>query len=235
MEQSAINVIPNWAPIEDLPPRPKDNPWARAHGLADKTCFLYSGTLGLKHNADLLLKLGIAYRDQPGVAIVVVSEGRKAEWLKSEQARLGLSGLHVLPFQPYEQLPDVMGSADVLVAILDSDAGLYSVPSKVLAYHCAARPVLLSVPGDNLAASIVRDCKSGAVVDPADVTGFLKAAEELLSSATRREELGKNALRYAQTNFDLDRITDRFEALFASLASGEVSGEFEHEVAHERT
>ncbi|HEX2115677.1 MAG TPA: glycosyltransferase, partial [Alphaproteobacteria bacterium] len=52
-----ITVIENWAAREDLAARPRDNPWAREHDLADKFVFLYSGTLGLKHNPDLLLQL----------------------------------------------------------------------------------------------------------------------------------------------------------------------------------
>ena len=54
--------------------------------------------------------------------------------------------LRCLGFQPFEVLPDVLGSADVLVAILEPDAGVFSVPSKVLSYFCAGRPVLLAVP-----------------------------------------------------------------------------------------
>ncbi len=29
-----VATIPNWAPLEEISPMPKDNPWARGHGLA---------------------------------------------------------------------------------------------------------------------------------------------------------------------------------------------------------
>jgi len=48
MRKDAVSVIENWAPIDELPLRPRQNEWSRAHGLDGKLCFLYAGTLGLK-------------------------------------------------------------------------------------------------------------------------------------------------------------------------------------------
>jgi len=31
-----IHLVPNWAPLSELPPRGKDNPWARRHQLVDR-------------------------------------------------------------------------------------------------------------------------------------------------------------------------------------------------------
>jgi glycosyltransferase involved in cell wall biosynthesis len=214
-----IHVIPNWASMDELPQRPKDNPWSRAHGLDRKFCFVYTGTIGLKHNPELLLKLGERYREDPSVAVVVVSEGAKADWLKVEKVRRGLDNLLVLPFQPYTDVPDVMGTADVLVAVLDPDAGAFSVPSKVLAYHCAGRPLLLSVPTDNLSARIVAQTGSGIVVDPNDVDAFLRSAEALRADAETRRLMAEQGLRYARLTFDLERIADRFESVLDSLLS----------------
>jgi len=229
-----LRVIPNWASIEELPVRPKTNAWAKANGLADKFCFLYSGTIGMKHNPELLVRLALAYRDRPDVAIVVVSEGVRAEWLKQFKATLGLEGLRILPFQAYADVPDVMGAADVLVALLDHEAATYSVPSKVLAYHCAGRPLLLAVPSNNLVSRIVRSSQSGIVVDPMDEDGFLAAAETLRTSPELCERYGNNALAYARKTFDLDRITDRFESLFRSVLSEDVVEGLEEEVASGR-
>jgi glycosyltransferase involved in cell wall biosynthesis len=217
-----VHVIPNWASLDELPPRPKDNAWARAHGLADRFCFLYAGTIGLKHNPELLLRLALAYARHGDVCVTVVSEGDKARWLERRAADFGLK-LPVLPFQAYADMPDVMGSADVLLAMLDRDAGAFSVPSKVLSYLCAARPILASIPSENLAARLVRQTGCGAVVDPADLDGFVNAADALRRVAPEeRLRMAGNALGYARRTFDLERIADRFEALLdPSLPLGE--------------
>jgi len=131
--EERIHVIHNWAPVEELPLREKDNSWSRAHGLHDKRCFLYAGTLGLKHNPDILLQLALHFRTVSDVRVVVLSQGAGADWLRAQVKRHQLHNLLLLPYEPFERMPDVMAAADVLVAILEPDAGVFSVPSKVLA------------------------------------------------------------------------------------------------------
>jgi glycosyltransferase involved in cell wall biosynthesis len=219
VDDRSIWTIPNWASTDEVPERPKDNPWSRDHGVAESFCFLYSGTLGMKHNPGLILELALHYRNVDGVRVVVVSEGAGAQWLAAKGAELGLRGLRVLPFQHYADLPEVLASADVLVTILEPDAGVFSVPSKILSHFCAARPLLLAVPLENLAARIVNESGAGTVVRPDDVQGFLREAERLRGNAERRSRMSESGRQYAARNFDLDQITDRFEQVFeAALA-----------------
>jgi glycosyltransferase involved in cell wall biosynthesis len=196
-----------------MPPRPRDNAWSRATGLGAGVRFIYSGTLAMKHNPALLLELArMLDRDSSG-ELVVVSEGAGVEWLTQQAAHEGLHALHCLGFQPFESLPDVLGSADVLVAILEPEAGVFSVPSKVLSYFCAGRPVLLAVPRQNLAARIVVESGAGLCVEPCDVEGFCSAAQRLIESCRLRGELGHAARQYAEKHFDIGRIGDQFEAV----------------------
>ena len=69
-----------------------------------------------------------------------------------------------LPLQPMDVFPDVLGAADVLVALLENDAGPFSVPSKVLSYLCAGRPILLSAPPSNLSVRLVEKAAAGLCV-----------------------------------------------------------------------
>jgi colanic acid biosynthesis glycosyl transferase WcaI len=208
-----IHVIENWAPIEELPMRPRENEWAEAHGLVGKRVLLYSGTLGLKHNPDLIVQLALSVRSEPDIEIVIVSEGLGAEWLDRRRSELKLTNIRLLPFQPYAVLPDVFASGDVLLAILEADAGVFSVPSKVLSYLCAGRPLLAAIPADNLAAKVVRRSGAGIVVDSHDVDGFVAGARRLLEDEKLRREHAKQARRYAERNFNVARIADRFEAI----------------------
>lgn len=208
-----VHVIENWAPLDEVPARQRANAWAERHGLADRTVLLYSGTLGMKHNPDLLLRLALRARSRPDVRVVVVSQGLGADWLAERKAAQGVDNLVLLPFQPFEELPDVLGAADVLLALLEPDAGVFSVPSKVLTYLCAARPVLLAVPPENLAAQIVQREGAGRVVAPDDTAGFVAAAEALLDDPDARTAAGRRARAYAEQAFDIDAITDRFEAV----------------------
>lgn len=217
--QEKITVIPNWAPLEEVPLRPRQNNWSTQHGLDDKFVFLYSGTLAMKHDPDLLRRLAIQFSDDPAVRLVVVSEGPGADYLQDCKMNEGLENLVLLPFQPFEVLPDTLATANVMVAVLESDAGVFSVPSKVLTYHAAGRPILGSIPGGNLAARIIRRQESGICVDPGSGENWESAAKRLRVSETLRTAMARNARAYAEKEFDIVSIADRFESAFAAALS----------------
>lgn len=206
---SRIHVAENWAPFDELPVVDQENDWAREHGLAGKVVFLYAGTLGLKHDPRRIAELALAARAWPDAAVVVASEGPGADWLRTQP------NVRVLPFQAWERMPEVLGSASVLVALLDEAAGSFSVPSKVLSYLCAARPVLAAVPKENPVAAIIRDHAAGIVVTPSDTGALVAAASRLYSNQRLRFQFGYNARRYARKYFDITSIGDRFEAILA--------------------
>jgi colanic acid biosynthesis glycosyl transferase WcaI len=217
MPLEKITVIPNWAPLDELPQRPRYNAWSAANGWNDKFIFLYSGTLAMKHNPDILWKLAVSFKDNSQVRVVVISEGPGAGYLRERKSSENCDNLEILPFQSFEQMPDVMGAADVLLAILEPDAGVFSVPSKILTYHCAGRPVLAAIPHGNLAARIIHHEGSGFCVEPNDSASFILRATELRKNDLLRERCGHAARTYAVNHFEISAITNQFEGIFKKL------------------
>jgi glycosyltransferase involved in cell wall biosynthesis len=224
IDSGRIHVIHNWAPLENLPQRPRGNAWAIQHALGSGLRFVYAGTLAMKHNPALLLELARMLDHTSAGELIVVSEGPGAEWLVQQAAEQQIRSLCCLGFQQFEALPDVLGSADILVAILEADAGVFSVPSKVLSYLCAGRPLLLAIPKENLAAKIVADAGAGLVVDPADIVGFCTAAQKLIDSPTLREQQSQAARAYAESHFNIHEIGDQFEAILSDFTVGSKPG-----------
>ncbi len=64
IEKSRIHVIHNWAPLDEMPLRPRENDWSGAEKLGNGLRFVYAGTLAMKHNPALLLELARTL-DQP--------------------------------------------------------------------------------------------------------------------------------------------------------------------------
>jgi colanic acid biosynthesis glycosyl transferase WcaI len=208
--EQKIAVIQNWATLENLTVCPKNNSWSRAHKISDKFTFLYTGSMGMKHDPQIIVDLALHYKDNSNVVVLVISEGLGAAWLEQKRREYQLSNLQILPYQSYEDMPNVLASGDVLLTILGQDAGFFSVPSKVLSYLCAQRPLLLSVPLENLSARIVIENNAGLCVPSKDIKPFLCAADKLFEDPSFRETCGSNARAYAETHFDIEAITDSF-------------------------
>ena len=217
VEPKKVSVIPNWAPLESLPVEAKENEWAREQGLVGKFVVLYTGTLGMKHNPNLLLGVAERFKENDDVRVVVISEGMGSDWLKEQREAKGLKNLILLGYQPFDKLPQVLASGDVLTGVLEEDAGVFSVPSKVLTYLCAKKPILLAVPEVNLAARSIREEEAGLTVGPADEAGFWNAAEVLYKDRELCEKMAGKARAYAEETFDVVRIGDRFEEILGQL------------------
>jgi glycosyltransferase involved in cell wall biosynthesis len=209
VDGGATSVIENWAPLDDLPVRRRDNAWRVRQGLGDRFVYLYTGTLGLKHRPELLYRLAEDRIDDADV--VVISEGMGEKRLREMLRERHLPNLRLLPFQPMEQYPEILGAADVLVALLEPTAGTFSVPSKVLSYLCAGRPILAAIPSENLAARTIERAGAGVVVPSTDEEAFLAGAKRLRGDESLRSTSGGRARAYAESTFDTDMITDRFQ------------------------
>lgn len=219
-----VTIIPNWAALPEMPVRPRDNAWARSHDLVRRDVVLYSGTLGLKHDPRLFLELANALCERnPDARVVVVSEGQGRTLLEDERDRLQLNNLMLLDYQPYETLPDVLASADVLVTVLEPDAGRYSVPSKVLNYLCAARPILGVMPAQNDAAVTLLTSGAGVVVSPDDRDSAVTQLLDLLAAPEERAKMGAAGRRYAEETFDIASIAALFESVLREAVESDRS------------
>ena len=183
---------------------------------------LYAGTLGRKHNPQLLVELLASARRQGIPAVLsVVSEGEAADELRriaEDQPDLPLS---VHPFQPADQLSATLGSADILVGLLEPEATAFSIPSKVLTYMAAGRPLIGLMPMNNPAAKDIVAC-GGFVAEPTPA-GAEQAAVwlvDLASDAEARARIGRQTRAVADEKFAPDRITKQFESVISGLIDG---------------
>jgi glycosyltransferase involved in cell wall biosynthesis len=215
VDPSRVFVIENWAPLNEVLPTYKDNAWSRDHGMAGKFCFMYSGTLGMKHRPELLLALARYLETRKDAQLIVIAGGAGADWLRENAQAMGKDVLTLLPFQPYERLSEVLGASDVLIALLDSDAGSFSVPSKILSYLCAGRALLLAAPQENHAAAVVERADAGVVISPDCEGDIVNAARSLMENAELRAQYAANGRAYAERSFDIGRIADMFLEVFS--------------------
>lgn len=220
VDPERVSVIPNWAPLDKVFPVGRVNRRS-AHLFEEEESLrlVYAGTIGRKHNHLLLVDLLRTVLDN-GIpaSLAVISEGQAADEL-AEVSRAHDLPLTVLPFQPADNLPDVLGAADVLVALLEPDATTFSIPSKVLSYMAAGRPILGLMPADNPAAlDIVQS--GGCVVEPTELGA--KAAgmwlTELAGDPDAIARIGARTRATAEEKFDVASVTARFDAIVTARA-----------------
>jgi len=206
-------VIENWAPTDELPEFARDNAWAVANMPADGLRVVYSGTLGYKHNPSLLLDMA---RRRPDVHVMIFSEGQVADRTAAEAKAEGLANFHVRPWVPFADLPRMLSASDVFVAVIEPEAGIYSVPSKILTYLAIGRPILALVPDENLAARLIDRNEAGFTASATHEQDLLNALDRLTADSDLRTRMGDNGRAYARQTFDISAIGDRFMTILGN-------------------
>ena len=200
-------------------PLPKDNPVSQKLGLADKYIAMYSGTISISSNRALerVLEAARLLREDKTMKIAIVGEGLKKKSLEDKAASLGLDNVVFVPFQPYEELPALLSSADVLLVPLDIEKSQLSVPSKLYNFMAAGRPILGLADSTSEVASIIANTGCGLCVPPDDPHRIAKALLTLKGSPYDAKSMANQGRRYAEQHFSKKEILKRYEELLASL------------------
>ncbi|MCQ8897730.1 glycosyltransferase family 4 protein [Limnobacter humi] len=209
-----VAVIPNWIDVDEIHPDPAAGAaFLTSHGLnPNKPVVLYAGTIGHVSGAQVVID---AARQLPGVQWLFVGEGPVLADLK-RQAH-GMSHIYFLPFQPRAQLNAVQNCAALSLVSLLPGKGTYSVPSKVLGYMAAGKPVLASVDANSETARLVDDAECGWVVPAGDANALAQAVQQLLGDPSAAGRMGLQGRLYLETRYSRRAVCTEYETLFRQI------------------
>ena len=217
-DPSKVSVIHNWADCRVVTPGPRDNPFARQHGLVDRFVVLHAGNIGLSQDLDIVLDAAGQLRDRPDVVFVFVGDGAKKKDLQDVAARRDLSNVMFLPFQPRETMDHSYATADVSLVSLKRGLAGVIVPSKIYNVLASGRPCIAAVEQDSEVADIINRHDCGFVIAPGDASALRARTLDLLDDRERAVATGARA-RCAALQFDRPRQVAAYDKLLREVAS----------------
>jgi glycosyltransferase involved in cell wall biosynthesis len=217
-DPSKVTVIHNWADCRRVAPGPRDNPFARQHGLVDRFVVLHAGNIGLSQDLEIVLHAAEQLRDRPDVVFVFVGDGAKKKDLQDMADRRDLRNVIFLPFQPREMMDQSYATADAsLVSMKRGLAGVI-VPSKVYNVLASGRPCIAAIEPDCEVADIVHRHACGFVIAPGDASALRARILELAADRERGVAMGTRA-RCAALQFDRPRQIAAYDSVRREVAS----------------
>ena len=213
-----LRVIPNWVDSTVLTPQPRDNEWAREHGLDDRFVVMHSGNVGYAQNLDALVRAATFLRDLDRLTIAIVGEGSRRAPLVELAELLETESVYFLPYQPREVLPQSLSAADVHVVGLARGLSGYVVPSRLYGIMAVGRPVIVAAEPSSETAQLVERVGCGVVIPP--------GRPELLAEEIRRahdglldlDELGRRGREYVTAEADRSVAVRRYRDLLLDVS-----------------
>ncbi len=216
-DPARVHVIHNWADCEAIVPGPKDNAFARAHGLVDRFVVMHSGNVGLSQNLDVLIEAADRLRSKERLTIAIVGDGSKRQALEAMVTARGLTSVRFFPYQPKAQLHDSFATADAFLVSLKRGLEGFIVPSKVYGILAAGRPYIAATDPSSEAAAIARDGQCGLVAAPGDPAALADAIATMYDHPAATAEMGERARRVAR-QFDRRIAVQMYHDLLTRVA-----------------
>jgi len=213
-----IALIPNFCDTKFVAPRPKDNPFARREGLVERFVVLYAGNVGLSQGLEHVLAAAQLLAERQDILFLIVGNGSARPSLEGQAFALNLPNVRFLPFQPWEDVPDLYASADLCLVPLRKGIAQESVPSKALTIMAAGRPIVASVDAESDIWRCIQEADCGLCVPPEDPDALVTAILGLYADPERRRRLGANGRRHVLSHYTPEIVAQQYEELLQRVA-----------------
>ena len=187
-------------------------------GFGHKFVVMFTGNLGMVQGLETVIEAATLLRDRADVEFVLVGDGSDRARLERLVAEQRLSNVRFLGQHPQTDMPAFMRAADaLLVHLRRSEIADHAVPTKILSYLAAGRPVVCATSG--AAAELVRSAHAGLTLEPSDPVALADAITHLASlPAAARDQLGRNGRAYLGAHFEKQTVIDGYERVLNLLA-----------------
>lgn len=219
----------------------------------------YNGNVGLSQNMELLLDVAEEFLgceevvqsskfkvqnvddsdnlepktlnlEPDSIHFVIVGDGAYKTEVEKRVKERNLTNVHLIPFQPYEDISHVFSLGDVSLVISKPGTGAASVPSKTWSIMSASRPVLANFDENELKDILEGTIQSSGLKNPQGPCGiFTKAGDKesfkaaiikLYQDRNLGIEYGRNGRQFILDNLTKEVGTKKYVEVIKGVVNG---------------
>ena len=211
--EKKITFIPYGTDIDMFNPHVDGTSVREKLGLQDTFMVLYAGAMGQAHDLYTILRAAKCLREESQIRFVFFGAGKERANLEAEAQRLELRNVLFAGICPKKEMPFVIASADVCLAILQNIPMFRTTyPNKVFDYMASARPTVLVI--DGVVREVIEASGGGVFVEPGNAELLAKTILDLSKDPQRVKQMGENARAYLVKNLDRrDKLAETLQFL----------------------
>lgn len=205
-------LLPNWVDVNFI-----NQKTSKKHNYltSNKFKILYSGNIGEKQDWSFFTNVAKKLTSVKDIEIIVVGDGSKKEWLVNELKNVKNVTFHQ-PV-PYNELSNLLCSADLHILFQKNDVIDTVMPSKILAMMASNKPSLITGNLKSEVATIIKTSKGGAYFNSLEIENVIDFIKKLKSDPELANQFSLNARKYVTLNFSKNNILEKFKTVFLDL------------------
>ena len=199
--EKKVTFIPYGTDVDMFNPNVDGSSIRQKLGVEDKFVVLYAGAMGQANDIYTVLRAADRLRNAPKIRFVLFGDGKERPHIEAEARRRGLENVIFAGVYPKKQMPVVVASSDLCLAILQ-DVPMFrtTYPNKVFDYMSTARPTVLVI--DGVIREVIEASKGGVFVNPGNDELLAKTILDLSNDPQRVKQIGENARAYLLQNLN---------------------------------
>jgi glycosyltransferase involved in cell wall biosynthesis len=187
---------------------------------------LYSGNVGYGQDLHTILRAVARLNGDIDLHILIVGNGKNLPSINQLVVDLRLKNVEFGEPVPLYELAELLTTGDIHIICQKPGTEGLLVPSKIYSTLAVGRPSLFFGPGYCEVSQIIRDSRSGFVIEPGDVEGASNALKSLACSEALRWEMGQNAKEYYEYYFGRQKSVAKIVSIVEGVASyGQLNGQ----------
>jgi glycosyltransferase involved in cell wall biosynthesis len=199
--EKKITFIPYGTDVDMFNPHVDGTIIRKELGLEGKFTVVYAGALGQANDIYTVLRAADRLRNEPNIRFVLFGDGKERARIERESHRRNLDNVIFAGVHPKKEMPLVLASSDVCLAILQNITMFRTTyPNKVFDYMAAGRPTVLVI--DGVIREVIETSHGGVFVEPGDDAQLAKTILELSKDPQRVRQMGINAREYLVKHLD---------------------------------
>lgn len=204
--------FPNWIDNEIIDPLKANQ---HKYLSSDKFKILYSGNIGEKQDWDLFIKIADAFKENIHTEFIIVGNGSTKNKLVKQTKEFK----NVIHFDsvPYDELNDLLCSADLHLLFQKGDVKDTVMPSKILGMMASEIPSLVTGNIESEVAKMFKFSETSCFYKCTDLALIIKKIEEFIFDKTKGKEVGENARKYIINSFSSKNILKNFNKILIEI------------------
>ena len=180
---------------------------------SNKFIISYTGAIGVANNLQILLEVAKKLKDNENLYFRIVGEGAEKEKLKTFVKENNLSNVSIENSVPKNEVTNILQNSDILfLSLKDSPLYRFGISlNKLFDYMASGRVVIFAGNSKN---NPIKDANAGYSIAPDDVEVLQKTILEIYNlSQEKRNKIGQKIRKYAEQNYSIEILVDKFEKL----------------------
>jgi glycosyltransferase involved in cell wall biosynthesis len=202
ISSAKLHVVANWVDMNSVVLLEKTN-FRREVGISEEAfVIIYGGNIGKAAGVTAIIEAMVKLDAEKEIVLVIAGSG--SELPACQKLASNIESVRILFHTPWnsEETSKVLASADVLILPTHGTQSLVSIPSKLISYMLAAKPVLSMVLPESDTAQVIENAGCGWIIPPDNIEQLAKKINEIMCiSSTALEQMGQSGCTYALQNF----------------------------------